>query len=139
MNSIHPCYLPMLEMESTGPSNALGSCKVIEVDEGSKLNIIHTNKGYFRSGEVHNGVGHGFIMKGMVEITRLDLTQQDAVSIVSLYKMGDSYDLPRFEAVIYRYMEDTVEGIWWEDTFACMYYRPYRTQVVARNTCLKSS
>lgn len=138
-DSIHPCYLPMLEMESIGPSKALGSCKVIEVSEDSKLNIIHTNKGYFRSGEVHPVVGHGFVMKGMVEITRLDLTKRDAEPTVSLCKMGDSYDLPRFEAVIYRYMEDTVEGIWWEDAFACIYYRPYRTQVVARNVALKKS
>ena len=95
---------------------------------GFRFNILVSEKGTLRSGDVHRNDQLDMIFSGHVQVT----TRENGVDVVREYKGGDFLVIPAHTPHIFHFLKHTVMAEWWTDeVFECRYYRPYREKVDA--------
>ena len=95
---------------------------------GFRFNVLVSEKGTLRSGDVHRNDQLDMIFSGHVQVT----TRENGVDVVREYKGGDFLVIPAHTPHIFHFLKRTVMAEWWTDeVFECRYYRPYREKVDA--------
>lgn len=105
---------------------------VLQSSPGGKdrrLNILYTNKGVMRSGDLHPNVQCDFVFAGSVQVWTLD---KDGSTKKTIYGPKQYIEIPPYVPHVFNFLEDTVMAEWWEgrdgtsSNFRAWFYKPYR-------------
>ena len=113
-----------------------GEIHNVKLNNQHRINILYTNSGYLRSGDIHPNTQCDFIFSGSVKVWTL--SNIDGSTITTTYGKHEFIKIPRGVPHVFEFIEDTVMAEWWEDPsgFECWFYKPYRDIV---NKCMKGS
>ena len=94
-----------------------------------RFNILYTNKGVMRSGDLHPNFQCDFLFSGSVQVWTL---QKDGSTKKTVYGPKQYIEIPPYVPHVFNFVEDTVMAEWWEgrdgtaSTFRAWFYKPYR-------------
>jgi hypothetical protein len=93
---------------------------------GFRINLLYTEQGVMRSGDIHKNTQHDFIVKGRVEVWRM--TKQGTQK--TIHQSFEYIRISPFVPHIFHFLDDTIMAEWWEPQgFYAWFYKPYRTLV----------
>jgi hypothetical protein len=104
------------------PPDCRGEIHKLEL-AGAKVNLIYSDKGTLRGGDVHPNTQYGAILTGRVSI--------ETPFCLRFYGPGDTILIPAGVPHLYHYHLPTVQLEWWSGEFSAFYHKPYRDQVEA--------
>jgi len=90
---------------------------------GAKVNLIYSDKGTMRGGDVHPNTQHGVVLSGKVCVR--------TPYCLRFYGPGDHFTVEAGVPHLYSYHEPTIQLEWWSGPFSAVYHKPYRDQVEA--------
>ena len=92
-----------------------------------RINLLYTNAGVMRSGDIHRNTQHDFVFSGKVEVWTL---QKDGSTDKRIYGPYEYIHVPPLVPHIFHFLQDTVMAEWWEpEPFQAWFYTPYRQLV----------
>lgn len=93
---------------------------------GFRFNVLVSEPGTLRSGDVHRADQLDMIFEGLVRVT----TRENGRDVEREYGAGDLVIVPANTPHIFKAVNRTVMAEWWRGgSFEARYYRPYRKQV----------
>ena len=120
------------EIFNTKISFGDGDCSGNRHDLPERINILYTQEGVMRSGDIHANFQCDFILAGSVEVWTL---QKDGSTKKVTYGPKQYVEIPPFTPHIFNFVSDTVMAEWWEgrgsssSEFRAWFYSPYRSIV----------
>lgn len=93
---------------------------------GFRFNVLVSEPGTLRSGDVHRADQLDMIFEGLVRVT----TRENGRDVEREYGAGELVIVPANTPHIFKAVNRTVMAEWWRGgSFEARYYRPYRKQV----------
>jgi hypothetical protein len=96
-----------------------------------RVNLLYTNAGVKRSGDIHKVTQHDFVFSGKVKVWTLD---NDGRTVQQTYHRNDYICIPPFTPHIFEFVDDSVVAEWWDGDFHAWFYEPYRKLVEKSST-----
>lgn len=93
-----------------------------------RINLLSTEAGVMRSGDIHATTQHDFVFAGQVEVWTL---QPNGTTLKQAYAANQYIAIPPYTPHIFNFIESTVMAEWWDDKFYAWFYRPHRDLVEA--------
>ena len=101
------------------------------MNETYRVNVLYTQAGHLRSGDLHPNVQCDFIFSGKVKVWTLGT---DGYTDIRTLEKHSLIKIPRGVPHVFEFVEDTVMAEWWEPQgFQAWFYKPYRDIV---NKCM---
>eukprot|EP00563_Minutocellus_polymorphus_P020483 CAMPEP_0197716410 /NCGR_PEP_ID=MMETSP1434-20131217/1306_1 /TAXON_ID=265543 /ORGANISM="Minutocellus polymorphus, Strain CCMP3303" /LENGTH=260 /DNA_ID=CAMNT_0043300767 /DNA_START=1362 /DNA_END=2144 /DNA_ORIENTATION=- len=108
-------------------------CSENRHDLPGRINILYTQRGVMRSGDIHSNFQCDFVFAGSVEVWTL---QKDGSTKKVVYGPKQYIEIPPFTPHIFHFVADAVMAEWWEgrgngssSKFRAWFYSPYRSLV----------
>ncbi|KAL7531959.1 hypothetical protein ACHAWF_003975 [Thalassiosira exigua] len=99
-----------------------------------RINLLFSQKECMRSGYLNNVLTHDFVVKGKVELWILT----DKGTEKAIYGPREYFSVDAYVPHILYFLEDTNLVEWYDGTFKCWYYFPYRNIVNVQNSQIES-
>ena len=96
---------------------------------GFRFNVLVSEAGTLRSGDVHRSPQYDMIFSGNVHLT----TREHGRDVTRSHGAGELVIIPANVPHVFRFHNKTVMAEWWPDSeqFETRYYKPYRRDVDA--------
>ena len=120
------------EIFNTKISFGGGDCSGNRHNLPERINILYTQEGVMRSGDIHANYQCDFVFAGSVEVWTL---QKDGSTKKATYGPKQYVEIPPFTPHIFNFVKGTVMAEWWEgrgpssSEFRAWFYSPYRSIV----------
>lgn len=89
-----------------------------------RINILYTNAGVARSGDIHLNTQHDFVFEGLVQVWFLE---KNGETIKRTYGPYEYIRVPPLVPHVFHFLQDSVIAEWWEpEPFQAYFYTPYR-------------
>ncbi|KAK9817420.1 hypothetical protein WJX74_008934 [Apatococcus lobatus] len=91
------------------------------------INLMRTEPGTMRSGDLHNCTQMDLILSGRAILRRLDIFSGQ--ELVREYGANDFILIPPRIPHIFEFLEENYMVEWWDCPFEAWYYKPYRDRI----------
>lgn len=98
-----------------------------------RINLLYSKKETMRSGYLNSVLSHDFVITGRVEVWTLAETG----TVKKIYKEREYFSIEPYVPHILYFLEETNIAEWYDGTFRCWYYHPYRNIVNVQNSLLE--
>eukprot|EP01102_Stenamoeba_stenopodia_P020198 TRINITY_DN7796_c0_g1_i1.p1 TRINITY_DN7796_c0_g1~~TRINITY_DN7796_c0_g1_i1.p1 ORF type:complete len:161 (-),score=22.89 TRINITY_DN7796_c0_g1_i1:100-549(-) len=122
---------PVASISTSTPyfSDARGSIQRVECG-GMIVNMMHTKKGFMRSGDIHKDHQYDFVYSGKVEVwMRKNFPSDQEYDEKTVYGPNSLIDVPPHTPHLFNFLEESVIAEWWGGDYRAWFYRPYRSIV----------
>eukprot|EP01025_Chloroclados_australasicus_P002265 TRINITY_DN10522_c1_g1_i4.p1 TRINITY_DN10522_c1_g1~~TRINITY_DN10522_c1_g1_i4.p1 ORF type:complete len:229 (-),score=17.29 TRINITY_DN10522_c1_g1_i4:348-992(-) len=130
---VHPAPAASMSMDSveigdyTQFHDTRGDIYKFKLGKDVMVNMYRTEKGFMRSGDLHNCTQYDISLKGDARLTMKDLDRdQEDVMVVKPFEL---VAIPPRMPHMFEFLEENYLLEWWSCDFQAWYYTPYRSIV----------
>ncbi|KAK9856847.1 hypothetical protein WJX84_008135 [Apatococcus fuscideae] len=104
-----------------------GDIHKFKLSNNITINLMRTEAGTMRSGDLHNCTQMDVILSGRAILRRLDVLSGQ--ELVREYGANDFILIPPRIPHIFEFLEENYMVEWWDCPFEAWYYKPYRDRI----------